>query len=753
MSDIKRRQFLQFAGSALTAIGLNQLDIMHQSEQYGRVLAQSTPRKLALLVGINEYINNIPPLGGCEQDVILQRELLIHRFGFNNADILTVTGTQATRRGLLTAFEEHLIKQAKPGDVVVFHFSGHGSLVKDKDRDTPDGLNSTIVPIDSSLPENGGVVQDIMGHTLFMLMYALQTDNVTVVLDSCHSGGAKRGRFRVRSRFGGSNFLPSPAEFEEQRKWLTKTGLSQQEFINKRRQNVAKGVVITAVKRDQLAMDGEFSGFDAGVFTYGLTQYLWQKTANESLHKTFYYVNQSVKKLVWEQRGGINKEPEIESNLKPNQNSSIYFAVAKTFPAEAVITDISGAGVDLWLGGIEPQSLEGFNEKAILNIVDAKGEASGQIQIESRQGLNAKGKVISSKRTQPARGTLLQESIRTIPKNLTLKIGLDDTSLDSNLIAQAKQALQVIPRIEIVIGLQESYYMFGRMTQAKYQELRKKLVPNLPVVGSFGLFSPTLDAIIYTSFGNTDETINAAVERLQPQLKSLLAGRVVRHILGNTNTSKVNIGAKMIVADSKKILGQAFTPRGLSKDKESTNQIPNQPVNLSDLGIPKLPVGMKVAFQIQNNETVPLYISIFSIDSSGKMDVIFPIDWSSAESDALLKPGKQVLIPEVGANKSILRVSEPLGFSEVLIIASTAPLRGSLRVLQTLAASRGIAGKRSFIPAVTGNEFLDLTNSLINDLDSNTRGSSSNEVNLPSDIRGIDVNKLATMSIPFEVVM
>jgi Caspase domain/Domain of unknown function (DUF4384) len=749
MSYIKRRQFLQFAGSALAAAGFSQLDIMQQSEQYGKVLAQSTPRKLALLIGINEYLNNIPPLGGCEQDIVLQRELLVHRFGFKNADILSLTGKQATRQGILQAFSEHLIKQAKPGDVVVFHFSGHGSQVQDKDRDTADGLNSTLVPFDSSLPENGGVVLDIMGHTLFTMMYALQTDNVTVVLDSCHAGGAKRGRFRVRSRSGGNNFLPSPAEFEEQRKWLAKTGLSQQDFIKKRRQNVAKGTVITAVKRDQFAMDGQFSGFDAGVFTYALTQYLWQKTANEPLNTTFSYINQSARRIAWEQRGGLDKEPEIESNLKPNQSQLIYFSPVKTIPAEAVVTDVSGAQVNLWLGGIEAQSLEGFNEKSILNIIDAKGEAAGQVQIESRQGLNAKARLLNATRVQPTKGTLLQESIRTIPKNLTLKIGLDDTLLDSTSTGQAKQALQAIPRVEAVTGQQESHYILGRMTKEKYQQLQRR-VANLPAVGTIGLFTPTLDGIVATSFGNNSETVNAAVTRLQPQLKSLLAGRVVRYIIGNANTSRVNVSAKMIVADSNKVLGQVFTARGIGKNTGASQ--PTKPVSISDSGMPKLPVGMKVAFQIQNNETVPVYVSILSIDSSGKMDVIFPFDWSSPEGDALIQPGKQILIPEPGANNSTLQVSEPKGFSEALIIASTSPLRDSLRVLQTLAASRGIAGKRSFIPSVTGDEFLDLTNSLIEDLDKSTRGPSTSNTSLPSDVRGIDVNKLATMSISFEVV-
>ncbi|WP_143598294.1 caspase family protein, partial [Tolypothrix sp. NIES-4075] len=107
MSFIKRRQFLQFSASTLATLGLNQLDIISQGKRYGQVLAQNAPRKLALLVGINEYPNGLA-LKGCVNDVRLQKELLIHRFGFKENDIKTLTDRQATRKGILTAFEDHL---------------------------------------------------------------------------------------------------------------------------------------------------------------------------------------------------------------------------------------------------------------------------------------------------------------------------------------------------------------------------------------------------------------------------------------------------------------------------------------------------------------------------------------------------------------------------------------------------------------------------------------------------------------------
>jgi len=82
-------------------------------------------------------------LNGCVTDVELQRELLIYRFGFLAADILILTDAQATRENIETAFVEHLTAQGKPGDVVVFHFSGYGSKVK-----TGKTLVNSLVPID-----------------------------------------------------------------------------------------------------------------------------------------------------------------------------------------------------------------------------------------------------------------------------------------------------------------------------------------------------------------------------------------------------------------------------------------------------------------------------------------------------------------------------------------------------------------------------------------------------------------------------
>ncbi|BAY22410.1 peptidase C14 caspase catalytic subunit p20 [Calothrix sp. NIES-2100] len=752
MSNITRRHFLQFAGSALATLGLSQLDIIQQGERYSQVLAQGTGRKLALLVGINEY-QGIPALSGCVNDVQLQQELLIHRFGFNPQDILTLTDRKATRKGILTAFEEHLIKQAKPGDVVVFHFSGHGSRVLDRDRDASDGLNSTIVPIDGTLPpgypEQAGPVQHIMGHTLFLLMSALKTDNVTVVLDSCHSGGGKRGNFRVRAVEGGEKLLPSPEELEYQRQWLGRLGMSPQKFIELRRKTVAKGVVIASAKRDQYAADAAFDDFYAGAFTYLFTQYLWQQPLNESMKSAIANVGRST--TVFARQTGNFQEPELESNLNPqNTNSPIYFTPKPTVSAEAVVTEVQGDQVKLWLGGLDSESLEAFTQNAIFTVLDSKGNERGLVKLESRQGLNGQGKLIKSPQQKIQQGTLLQERIRSIPNDLTLKIGLDD-SLGNNT-QQAQQALQALPRIQPkTLGGQQVQYIFGRMTEAKSQELRKLRVSNIPDVGSFGLFLPGLNKIIPSSFGTSSETVSAAVNRLEPKLKSLLAARIVKQMLGNVNSSRINVTAAMSVVGSKDILGESFPIRGINKVAPGTNQPASvKPVKPSGSNLGKLPVGTQVTFQIQNNESLPLYISILVIDAQGEMAIIFPNNWSSAEDAALVEAKQKLVIPQTGDSFK-LTIGEPLGVSEALIVASTTPLRTALKALKEIAKARGLENRSA--PIAVTNELLDVTNSLLNDLDAGTRGAINVEgIQLPPGVRGIDTQKLAAMAIAFEVV-
>lgn len=429
---------------------------------------------------------------------------------------------------------------------MVFHYSGHGSQIADPDLDYPDGLNSTLVPFDSIRPaisNSNVIVQDIMGHTLFLLMSALKTENVTFVLDCCYSGGAKRGNLQVRAINGGTQFQASPQEIAYQQQWLSRLNITPAEFIQRRRSGVAKGVVITATNRDQLAADCPFHGFSAGAFTYLMSQYFWQQTGFESIFNSLPNIARSTTQISF-----TMQTPEFEA--KPgsgNEQKPIYFTEKLPATAEAVITKVNGDDVELWLGGIESQSLPTFNKDAIFAGVDASGKASFRVQLASRQGLVPRGKLLDvspSKLIQP--GTLCTEQVRGIPDNLSLRIGLD-LSLGKD-ITQAKTILKYLKRIE-VLPLQQGEidYIFGRMNNK-----------------SLGLFFPGMDAIP-GSFGFVGEKMTDAVLRLQAKFKSLLAARIVKMML-NTDSSRLKVTASLMRVDQgNQAIAQVFPTRALGQ--------------------------------------------------------------------------------------------------------------------------------------------------------------------------------------------
>ena len=756
MPPIKRRFFLQSGGYAIATVLLNSCHLKPRLDTLRGV--QTSSRKLALLVGINDYpeTSQISSLKGCINDVELQRHLLIYRFGFKPEDILTLTNQNATRQGILDAFETHLIQQAKPGDIVVFHYSGHGSQVADPDQDYPDGLNSTIVPFDSQRPttnpNTGTIVQDITGHTLFLLMTALKTENVTIVLDCCHSGGAKRGNLQIRSVRGGAEFQISPEEKSYQQKWLSRLNLTPSEFIQRRRTGVAKGIVITSTSRDQLAADYPFGGFSAGAFTYLMTQYFWQQTGREPILNALPNIARNTSQISF-----TMQTPELET--KPgsgNEQKPIYFTDELATSAEAVITKVEGQQVELWLGGIDSKSLAAFEKNTIFAVVDTVGKPFGRVQLESRQGLVGRGKLLDtvpSRLIQP--GALCLEQVRGIPPNLSLRIGLDP-SLGKEM-TQAKSILDASKRIEVLpLQQQEVDYIFGRMTDNYHQPLQQggRKISSLPPTGSLGLFSPGLE-VIPGSFGAAFETVKDALLRLQAKFKSLLAARILKMIL-NTDSSTLNVMAALSRADAEnQLIAQVIPTRSagaqlIMSARGSALSKPIKKATQFKSSFSQLPLNTPVQLHIINNESRVLYVSVLVINPTGEMTIIFPSQWTATLEAARVEAGQTLFIPDPNRDQFNLQTQEPLGVTEVLIIASVTPLRNVLKVLQDLAnRSHQQSGP---VALSTPIEMID---HLLWDLrDHGDRSDDSFNTNLPVGKRGgrVDTSQLAAMSITFEVV-
>jgi hypothetical protein len=146
----------------------------------------------ALLVGIDEYLAQTN-LRGCVNDVEAMRVFLVNQLDVPEDHIRTITNEQATRANILAAFQEFLIENPAiaRGDQILFHYSGHGSRMRDATGVEPDGYNETLVAHDSRTKG----IYDIPDKTIAVLLDRLAAqkgDHITVILDSCHSGSGTR---------------------------------------------------------------------------------------------------------------------------------------------------------------------------------------------------------------------------------------------------------------------------------------------------------------------------------------------------------------------------------------------------------------------------------------------------------------------------------------------------------------------------------------------------------------------------------
>ena len=145
----------------------------------------------ALLVGINDYRPlgaGGPDLRGCVNDVrdvasTLNALSIVPAVPLN---MRILTDSRATRANIIAGLK-WLVNGAKKGDVLIFHYSGHGSQMVDPSGEEPDVRDETICPHDFA---TAGMIKDDDLRAIFSTL--TPGANLDVLLDSCHSGTGTR---------------------------------------------------------------------------------------------------------------------------------------------------------------------------------------------------------------------------------------------------------------------------------------------------------------------------------------------------------------------------------------------------------------------------------------------------------------------------------------------------------------------------------------------------------------------------------
>lgn len=239
--------------------------------------------KRALLIGINKYRVPGADLRGCINDVKDMRAALIDCCGFADRDITVLTDYDATKANMQRAMDK-LVTQSKPGDVLLLHYSGHGSNVPDKSGDEADQRDEILCPTD--LDWKDPLLDDWMGQ-LFDLVPA--DTNLTFISDSCHSGSVNRVLVPPDSTESIPRYLPCPLDLLATESGRALRGTLRRPRLARAAETSARAaraavpssditdlgvpeVLISGCRDTQTSADAYINGAFHGALTYALVQ-------------------------------------------------------------------------------------------------------------------------------------------------------------------------------------------------------------------------------------------------------------------------------------------------------------------------------------------------------------------------------------------------------------------------------------------------------------------------------------------------
>lgn len=722
---MKRRTFLQRTGLALAALTASDVALAGLANRYRQVLAAPTSRKLALLVGINQY-PSLPSLSGCLTDLDLQRELLISRFGFRTQDILILADQQATRSNIEAAFLSHLAEQTRPGDVVVFHFSGYGSTVSPSAN--PESLQPTLVTADEPSAA-AGTVPDLLADTLVLLLRSLTTDKITTLLDTSYTypSHSLQGTLRIRTR---PNLLigqPVADELAFQEQLLTRLQSDREQVSVQRRSGQIPGVVLAAAGLDQVASEGRWSGFSAGLFTYALTQQLWQATPATTLRISLAQATATIAPLADGQQPQFSGQKSREQSLPP------YHILPQTpSGAEGVILSVeeNGRSARAWLAGLPEPVLEQIGSGSYLSVGtssarDADQDNTRLVQVVSRDGLTVKVRPVSvageSGGGDPPPlqvGQGLQEQIRWLPRNLGLVVALDP-GLGRIERVDAISALSTIPRVTAIATTDPvADYLFGKASLTRPQPTQVAALPSAALNSivpdtsmGYGLFSPGRETVPNT-IGDGGEAVKGAVRRLVPRLQTLLSTKLLT-LLPNSGSSRLGVWASLeMVAPTEQVLLHQRSDRGCQAIPQSL------PTPAAGPSLPILPIGSRIQYRLQNYHTQPIYFLLVGLDNNGNLVAFHPVLHESGSSTETLRgrapgsllPDEALTIPKPSATTQWI-VRSPGGLVETYLLCSQAPFTQTQTALSTL----GYTNQEGTPISIVTNP-LEITQAILQDL-------------------------------------
>ena len=296
--------------------------------------------------------------------------------------LVILPADQTTHDGILAAMKKYLVDVPQSGDTVVFYDASHGSLRVNTagEKLTVRDENGKLVYVDSTLVPSdaykGGY--DVRDREMTRIFNAALDKGVhlTVIFDSCHSGGSTRGMVVGRQR--SLPYDPRPVTDPPD----TLPNGQRVPPPTERPDNPA--LVFSAVQQDQEANEADPSADmpeSHGAFTAALIQTLQVLPADAPSSLVFQRV-----KAILEGSGFPEQEPDLDANAA-RRAQPLFGGAANTANADKVRTAALKIDDDgsVWLdigtvSGIGPGS-------EFTSITSAAGAPPVKLRIDKALGI------------------------------------------------------------------------------------------------------------------------------------------------------------------------------------------------------------------------------------------------------------------------------------------------------------------------------------------------------------------------------
>ena len=256
-------------------------------------------QKYALIVAVTDYPSRTEGRSWSDlsssNDVSLVKGMLKEQ-GFETSDIQVLEDADANTSNVMKAFEQ-LIAKLNKGDIVYFHYSGHGQQIADLDpatypnlkyisKDEHDGYDEALAlynaPIDyfEGYDFTGHLIDDQLDYFVTKIETMLGANgHLVCVLDACHSGSGTRGTAPAKRR--GSKDKCRPIGYKPKR------SIEGEQNFSDLKMNSTEGIkaIFMGCRNDEINYETEIDGVGYGSLTYGFV------TALSSLKKQASYDN------------------------------------------------------------------------------------------------------------------------------------------------------------------------------------------------------------------------------------------------------------------------------------------------------------------------------------------------------------------------------------------------------------------------------------------------------------------------------